>query len=127
MQTNHSNGFQSMNIESTLPQWKKLAEQAAREAGDLLMERAANLLHINADEGKDVKLEADRAAERAIRKILKEESGLPVLGEEMGFDGTCISEGWQWIVDPLDGTANYLKNVPACCVSIALWDALIGI
>jgi myo-inositol-1(or 4)-monophosphatase len=80
-------------------------------------------------EGVDVKSsstdmvsEADREAERAITELLRAErpdDGL--LGEEgAGVEGTS---GRRWVVDPLDGTTNYLYGNPAWCVSVAVEDA----
>lgn len=87
----------------------------------------------------DVVSEADRAAEAAVRAELAHrfpEYGF--LGEEGGFippdargcGGTQRPEGpggppveHRWIVDPLDGTLNFVQGFPHWCVSVALWDA----
>jgi myo-inositol-1(or 4)-monophosphatase len=67
--------------------------------------------------------DADRAAERAITAVLAErrpDDG--VLAEE----GTCDragTTGLRWVVDPLDGTVNFLAGIPLFCVSIACEDA----
>ena len=62
--------------------------------------------------------EADLAAERAIRELLtarRPSDG--ILGEEYGTSGTTSR---QWIIDPIDGTANYLKGIPMWTTLIAL-------
>lgn len=62
--------------------------------------------------------EADLATERAIRAILEaERPGDGVFGEEFGITG---SSSRQWIIDPIDGTANYLKGIPMWTTLIAL-------
>jgi histidinol-phosphatase len=62
--------------------------------------------------------EADLATERAIRAILEVEApGDGVFGEEFGISGDSAR---QWIIDPIDGTANYLKGIPMWTVLIAL-------
>jgi myo-inositol-1(or 4)-monophosphatase len=74
--------------------------------------------------------DADRAAEEAISRLLRAErpsDGL--LGEEgLSFEG---SSGRRWVVDPLDGTTNYLYRYRAWCVSVALedgsGDGLVGV
>jgi fructose-1,6-bisphosphatase/inositol monophosphatase family enzyme len=73
--------------------------------------------------------DADRAAEEAISRLLRSErpsDGL--LGEEgMSLEG---ASGRRWVVDPLDGTTNYLYRYRAWCVSVALEDAdggLVGV
>ncbi|MEA2403784.1 MAG: monophosphatase [Thermoleophilaceae bacterium] len=74
----------------------------------------------------DLVSEADREAERAITELLRAErpdDGL--LGEEgAGVEGTS---GRRWVVDPLDGTTNYLYGNPAWCVSVAVEDSAGGL
>jgi histidinol-phosphatase len=61
--------------------------------------------------------EADRAAEEAIRAMVAERRpGEGVLGEEFGDDGTDT----RWIVDPIDGTRNYVRGIPVWGTLIAL-------
>jgi myo-inositol-1(or 4)-monophosphatase len=44
-----------------------------------------------------------------------------VIGEEQGGDAALLDgKGLFWVVDPLDGTYNYLRDLPVCCVSIGL-------
>ena len=66
--------------------------------------------------------DADREAERAITELLgaeRPDDGL--LGEEgAGVEGTS---GRRWVIDPLDGTTNFLYGNPAWCVSVAVEDA----
>lgn len=70
----------------------------------------------------DLVSEADEAAERAIRAVLSERRpGDAVLGEEAGATGGNGS-ALRWVVDPLDGTVNFLFGIPAFAVSIACED-----
>jgi myo-inositol-1(or 4)-monophosphatase len=59
---------------------------------------------------------ADTASEDAVRAVLERETGLAVFGEEAG--GTRADTGW--LVDPLDGTANFVHGYPYYAISIAL-------
>lgn len=96
------------------------AVRAARVAGDLLRRgfRAAEVLSA---EGKDIKTRQDLEAEQRVLEILRP-FGLPVLTEETGLHGTrTADDGLLWVIDPLDGTLNYARGLPLCCVSIALW------
>lgn len=101
-----------------------IATEAARAAGELLRERfAAGGEQATGSKSSptDVVSEADLAAERAIRAIIAERRpGDAVLGEEGGE--TQVGEGLRWIVDPLDGTVNFLYGVPQWCVSVAVHD-----
>ncbi|MHB8659256.1 MAG: inositol monophosphatase family protein [Solirubrobacteraceae bacterium] len=68
----------------------------------------------------DLVSEADVAAERAIRKVLaRRRPGDAILGEEGGASG---DGALRWIVDPLDGTVNYLFGYPHFAVSVACED-----
>ncbi len=60
--------------------------------------------------------EADRAAEQAVRALAAGRPGEGVLGEELGDDGGAV----RWIVDPIDGTKNYVRGVPVWATLLAL-------
>lgn len=67
--------------------------------------------------------EADEAAEEAIRSVLLEaSSGSTILGEEGG--ATSGAGELRWVIDPLDGTVNYLYGYPQWCISIGVDDSL---
>ena len=68
---------------------------------------------------RDIKLDADLISENLIKEILLEHSKFPVLAEESGKSKESLDEIF-WVVDPLDGTANYARGIPLCCISIAL-------
>ena len=95
------------------------AKKAATKAGHILLSNKSNLNKILSTTRKDIKLQADVSAEAVIKDIIKSESTLPILAEESGLSSEKISSTF-WVVDPLDGTANYSRNIPICCVSIGL-------
>jgi len=67
---------------------------------------------------RDFVTEVDRQAERIIAELLKQSgAGGHIIGEELSPD--LITEGLVWIVDPLDGTTNFLHDYPCYAVSIA--------
>ena len=72
--------------------------------------------------GRDIKLELDRQAELKITESLLREFEYPILGEEFGFSESFENDKLYWIVDPIDGTMNYYRNIQLCCISIALWN-----
>jgi myo-inositol-1(or 4)-monophosphatase len=102
----------------------ELAERSARAAGDVLLSyfgRAAEGL-ASKTSPTDPVTDADREAERTIREILlndRPQDGL--VGEE--GSRTSPANGRTWIVDPLDGTVNFLYGLRTWAVSIALEDA----
>jgi myo-inositol-1(or 4)-monophosphatase len=101
-----------------------IAAECARAAGELLLARfvAGGERAVGSKSSPtDVVSEADFAAERAIRELLAaRRPGDAILGEEGGE--TQAGEGLRWIVDPLDGTVNFLFGVPQWCVSVAVCD-----
>ena len=102
------------------------AINASTKAGDYLNSQKDSKKEILSEIGRDIKLEIDQNTEKLIRKELKS-TDIGVLGEEFGGGKP---ESLQWVIDPLDGTANYFRGLDQCCVSIALLDgaeALIGI
>jgi myo-inositol-1(or 4)-monophosphatase len=105
-----------------------LAEQVAREAGALLLERferGGEPALASKSTPTDLVSEADLAAERLIRERLaaaRPDDGF--LGEEGG--GKDGRSGLTWVVDPLDGTVNFLFGVPQWCVSVAVRDERAG-
>ena len=66
--------------------------------------------------------EVDLDIETQIRKyILKRFPTHKFIGEEFGTE-TLEKNDFVWIIDPIDGTTNYIQGFPVCCISIALWD-----
>jgi len=96
-----------------------IAKKSAIEAGSLLLRNKKTLNQEILSTKKDIKLKADILAEKVIKTIIENASDYPILAEESGFSSNIDSSTF-WVVDPLDGTANYARNIPICCVSIAL-------
>jgi myo-inositol-1(or 4)-monophosphatase len=99
-----------------------VAAEAARTAGALLLQRfGTEIVLATKSSVTDVVSAADLAAEAAIREVLARRAPQDaILGEE-GGDAAGTS-GRRWIVDPLDGTVNYLYGIPQWCVSVACED-----
>ncbi len=112
-------------LDVSVPDMVALAERVAREAGELILggERERPGLRPEVESTKssptDVVTAMDRAVEDLLRHRLAEarpDDGR--LGEEAGLQpgGTGLS----WVLDPIDGTVNYLYRIPAYAVSVAL-------
>ena len=95
------------------------AKDAAKAAGKLLDVNKKDLNQSIYSSDTDIKLKADVEAENLIKSIISSKSNLPILAEESGKSENELEETF-WVVDPLDGTANYTRDIPLCCVSIAL-------
>ena len=104
--------------------WLETCERAARAGGQVLREWVGKF-GVENKGPRDLVTEADRASQRTIREILL--GAYPdhaFIGEE-GDHGHGVVFGeagasLTWVVDPLDGTTNYVHGYPAYCVSIAL-------
>ena len=103
---------------SDLDSCMQIAKSAALLAGDYLKEQKAKNLKILSNKARDLKLQIDIDAEEIIKEHITQKSSLPILAEESGMSGEL--DGLFWVVDPLDGTSNFLRNIPISCVSIAL-------
>jgi len=105
------------------PELLDVAVRVAREAAALVRTRRATGLGDIGTKTTDTDLvtAADRAAERLILGRLREERpGDRVLGEESGaHDAAGTGTAVRWLVDPIDGTVNYVYNLPHYAVSLA--------
>jgi len=99
-----------------------VAEQAARAAGALIQQSVHSIstLSIQQKSLHDYVSEVDRGAEKIIvETILSAFPEHQILGEEYGHQGGH-SQQYCWIIDPLDGTTNFLRSIPHYAVSIAV-------
>jgi myo-inositol-1(or 4)-monophosphatase len=100
-----------------------IAVKAARAAGAIINRASldVDLLRISAKAPNDFVTEVDHAAEQAIIDILLAAyPGHAILAEETGNTRGAKHSEYVWIIDPLDGTTNFIHGFPVYCVSIAL-------
>jgi myo-inositol-1(or 4)-monophosphatase len=96
-----------------------IAVKAARRAGNIINRASRNLDAIAVREKavNDFVSEVDREAEQAVIRTLREAyPSHSILAEESGASG---ESEYQWIIDPLDGTTNFIHGFPQYCVAIA--------
>ena len=105
-----------------LDSWLEIAKSSALVGGKYLLENQGEDLDILVNEGRDIKLQLDTDTENIIKQHLALFSKFSMLGEETGLSDD-LGE-FYWVVDPLDGTSNLLRNIPISCVSIALMQNL---
>jgi myo-inositol-1(or 4)-monophosphatase len=102
-----------------------VAVEAARMAGGLLAERAQHVAErgvASKSTPTDLVSDADLASERAIRELLSWRRPADGFVGEEGGRAQEGKSGLSWIVDPLDGTVNFLFGIPQWCVSVAACD-----
>jgi len=97
----------------------EIAIKAAKSSGQLLVDSKNELNNEISSDLRYTKLKADVASENLIKEYISQNSSFPILAEESGKSKNDLGDTY-WIVDPLDGTANYNRGIPICCVSIGL-------
>lgn len=98
----------------------EVAIEAAKKSGSFLMEKFGHVEHVEYKGATDLVTEADRGAEEIICQVIHE--AFPahrILAEERGDSGQETGEH-RWIVDPLDGTTNFVHGLPNFAVSIGV-------
>ena len=99
-----------------------IATRTARQAGELIRRYTGDIdkLRVQIKDANDFVSEVDKQSEREIIQALKRAyPDHAILGEESGRHGDENAE-YQWIIDPLDGTTNFLYGIPQFAVSIGL-------
>jgi myo-inositol-1(or 4)-monophosphatase len=105
----------AMGMREERERYREVAARAAGAAGRVIL--AGEPSEVSLKGRADYVTEVDRAAEEAARAVLaKETPAIPVVGEELG--GTRAAR--YWLVEPLDGTVNFLHRFPVVAVSVAL-------
>lgn len=101
-----------------------IALRAARQAGQLIRRAADDMaaLTVETKTANDYVTEVDRASERLlIEGLRKSFPNHSILCEESGLlEGQGEEAEWQWVIDPLDGTTNFIHGIPQYAISIAL-------
>jgi myo-inositol-1(or 4)-monophosphatase len=98
----------------------RLAKRAASRGGAVAMDSFRRTVGVETKAHKnDLVSEADRAAQERVIETLGAESDAPIVGEEDGAEGSVPATGPAWVVDPIDGTANYLRGIRTWTTSVA--------
>ena len=99
----------------------KAAFEAADVARQILIDHYGKLTQVSEKHRAGLVSEADVASEKAIANVLKKYFPKSrFMGEETGLDQKPVGDELLWIVDPLDGTTNYVHQMPIFCISIGL-------
>ncbi|ABM36694.1 inositol monophosphatase family protein [Polaromonas naphthalenivorans] len=110
-------------MSSNLHPMLNVAVKAARAAGALINRAALDVeaVRVSLKQTNDFVTEVDQAAEAAIiETLLTAYPGHGILAEESGSEHGAKDSEFVWIIDPLDGTTNFIHGFPFYCVSIAL-------
>lgn len=106
-----------------------VATQAVKEAGSVLLTHFHSAKEIKLKGKSNIVTEVDLLSERLVIALLKKEyPDFKILSEES--KSTTQLSGYTWIIDPLDGTNNYVYGIPFFCINVALArddDVLLGV
>jgi myo-inositol-1(or 4)-monophosphatase len=110
----------------------EVAGRLANDASDVIMATAGRGARPDADESPfDWVTDTDRTLERHTRRVLTAEfPRIPVFCENAEDPAVSGAAEFRWVVDPVDGTANYVAGVPWCAYSLALvdrWGPVVGV
>ncbi|MDC3221266.1 inositol monophosphatase [Flavobacteriaceae bacterium] len=92
---------------------------AAKSALEIIESEKQSLNKIEKNLTKDVKIFADTKSEKIIIDYLNKSTDFSILAEESGFINK--SSEYMWIVDPVDGSVNFSREIPFYSISIGLW------
>ncbi len=100
-----------------------IAQNAARKSAQVLVatDNSLSIYTFADDLPREMKSAVDCKLEKIILDYLKP-TGIPILSEESGEHVGSCNDGLRWVVDPLDGTVNFVRGIAPCAVSIALWQ-----
>ena len=99
----------------------KVALKASQAGGRVALKYFRKLKQVDNKLDAGLVSEADRESEQVISKVIhKAFPGHKILGEETGYSDKGSSVEGLWVIDPLDGTTNYVHGFPFFCVSIGL-------
>jgi myo-inositol-1(or 4)-monophosphatase len=105
-------------------QYLKVALSAAKQAGPIFKRYFGNPKKVSIKDKniRNAVTEVDLRIEKLIRGIVhKNFPNHKFIGEEFGSE-ILLKNDVVWIIDPIDGTNNYIHGVPLCCISIAVWQ-----
>lgn len=82
-----------------------------------------NTAQVLSNEQKDIKLSTDLELDKKIVSYLEDNFKYQILSEESGSDISYTKyQEPVWIIDPLDGSINFIRHIPISCISVALWN-----
>ncbi|NEU56201.1 inositol monophosphatase [Halorussus sp. MSC15.2] len=98
-----------------------VAKRAAREGSEVAAESFRQGIDVETKSGKtDVVTEADRRTQRRVIEVIREEyPDDAIVGEEEDELKAVPDEGDAWVIDPIDGTNNYVRSIPVWTTSVA--------
>lgn len=106
-----------------------IALDVVKEGASVFTKNISNYNKLVDNLGREVKVEADIQLNKLLIDQIEKRSHFNIISEEMS-ENLIIENDCNWILDPLDGSFNFLRDIPTYCISLALWkghDPLLGV
>jgi fructose-1,6-bisphosphatase/inositol monophosphatase family enzyme len=108
---------------SDLSNYLDIALGVVRKGESIFTKNISKYNQLEKNIGREVKIRADRELNDLLVEELRNISLFNIVSEEK-HDNTIQENEYNWIVDPLDGSFNYLRGIPIYCISLGLWKGL---
>ena len=108
---------------SELSNYLDIALGVVRKGESIFTKNISKYNQLEKNIGREVKIRADRELNDLLVEELRNISLFNIVSEEK-HDNTIQENEYNWIVDPLDGSFNYLRGIPIYCISLGLWKGL---
>jgi len=116
-------GLKADNLMHELSSYLDIALGVVKEGTSIFTKNISKYNQIEKNIGKDVKIRADRELHNLLVEELNKRSSFNIVSEE-GNENVIHENEYNWILDPLDGSFNYLRGIPIYCISLGLWKGL---
>ena len=113
-------GLKSDTLMGELSNYLDIALGVVREGASVFTNNISKYNQFERNIGREVKIRADRELNNLIIEELSKRSSFNIVSEELDENYINDSE-YNWILDPLDGSFNYMRGIPMYCISLALW------
>ena len=97
-----------------------IALDAVRLGASIFANNISNYNKLEENIGREVKIRADRELNKVLVEELNKLTSFNIISEEENED-IIHESNYNWILDPLDGSFNYMRGIPMYCISLALW------
>ena len=116
-------GLKSDTLMGELSNYLDIALGVVREGASVFTNNISKYNQLEGNIGREVKIRADRELNDLLFKELRNRSLFNIISEEK-HKNTIQKKEYNWILDPLDGSFNYLRGIPIYCISLGLWKGL---